>query len=335
MIKQKKILFVQANSRESGIPSVHKKLGYYFAKDGYNISFLTFVKNTETDDYVNCLGLSRLSIIGYLKSFILIKRFLRSERPDIVIAGSELICAPMSFWKRKFKYFLLINQHIDIESFLKNCSIPKRILYLFARNLNRHADIIANCSQAATNTTNRYYKTDKCITLYNPVDDFLTVPVSDPDSIFETNKVIVACGNLCKRKNYSLMLQGFALAKKELNFPVKLVILGLDAENLLCELKTMTENLGIDNEVIFKGGVQNPRDYMYFSEFLLHTSLFEGLPLVFVEALSTGIPIVTNDFKPGAREILGNNNEYGRLIKYYTPNAVAEAIVEQMSSQKK
>lgn len=57
--------------------------------------------------------------------------------------------------------------------------------------------------------------------------------------------------------------------------------------------KRLAESLGLNN-IIFRGNVNNEDVplYMYASDVLLNTSISEGFPVVFLEAMACGLPIV-------------------------------------------
>ena len=52
--------------------------------------------------------------------------------------------------------------------------------------------------------------------------------------------------------------------------------------------------------------------------------------MVYVEAMSFGLPVITTDSIPGSREIFGNN-EYGIIIQENNSRQMAEAIVKLYS----
>lgn len=330
----KRILFVQFDSARNGVSTVHTSLAKYFKEEGFYVEFLTYKKENNTDETVKSLGLKSFNIINYLLSFIYADRFLKKCRPDIIISASELNTAPFSFWKRKYGYYLLLNQHTNIEDFLSHSSYFKRVLYRTVSKINKSADIIANVSVAAAEATNRYYSINNCAVLYNPIEPYKEIFSIKEDPIFNGSKVIVACGQVTEGKNYSLMLRAFASAKKILNEAnLKLLILGTGPDNILNELKFLAKELNIEDYVIFKGCVPNPRDYMYFSEFLLHTSLYEGLPMVFLEALSAGIPVVTTPFNSSAYEVLGDD-KYGLVLEDYQVESVVKGITTMLQIKK-
>jgi glycosyltransferase involved in cell wall biosynthesis len=64
------------------------------------------------------------------------------------------------------------------------------------------------------------------------------------------------------------------------------------------------------------------------------SSDYEGLGNVLVEALFCGLPIVSTDCPHGPREVL-MNGKYGALVRPGDAAALADAIVNELSKEKK
>lgn len=99
-------------------------------------------------------------------------------------------------------------------------------------------------------------------------------------------------GRFCEQKNHKGLIDIFeALCKRGVKG--KLLLLGEG------ELKGETENLvaerGLSGRVIFQGTVTNVEDYMSAMDIFLLPSLYEGLPVVCVEAQAMGLPCVVSE----------------------------------------
>ncbi len=122
--------------------------------------------------------------------------------------------------------------------------------------------------------------------------------------------VILACGSLTPRKDYATLLKAFSKLAHER--PVRLLILGRGDELEL--LRNLSERLGISERVDFPGFVENPLPWMRRSTVFAHTSRWEGLGIVLIEALACGLPVVAMDCPSGPAEIL-ENGRYGWLVR--------------------
>lgn len=98
-------------------------------------------------------------------------------------------------------------------------------------------------------------------------------------------------GRFEEQKNHQKLLDIFVEAKKS-NLDCKLVLLGNGS--LIDEIRKKALELGISDSIIFEGVVSNVEDYMNAMDVFLLPSLYEGLPVVCVEAQATGLPCLVS-----------------------------------------
>jgi glycosyltransferase involved in cell wall biosynthesis len=138
----------------------------------------------------------------------------------------------------------------------------------------------------------------------------------------------VWCGRLSPEKNVEGLLRvwsGFVMGQTD----AQLVLLG-DGQ-LRDSLILLTARLGlragstiddISAQVVFAGKVSDPADYMLGARALLLSSHAEGLPMVVLEALSLGLPVLASDCQAGGvRTALQGNGicDPDRTSTEYTP----------------
>ena len=88
---------------------------------------------------------------------------------------------------------------------------------------------------------------------------------------------------------------------------LKFIFVG-DGEDL-AQCQELVNIAGMSERVIFPGWSLDKEKWLrQFDLFLLY-SLWEGLPLSILEAMSYGLPIIASDIK-GNRELVDNNNGY-------------------------
>ena len=98
------------------------------------------------------------------------------------------------------------------------------------------------------------------------------------------------------RKNLDSLLGAFALLKKQRGLPHFLVIVG-KKDYRSDELFHLVGELGLEKEVIFPGLVEE-RDLPYIyraADLFVFPSLFEGFGLPVLEAMKSGLPVITSD----------------------------------------
>ena len=89
------------------------------------------------------------------------------------------------------------------------------------------------------------------------------------------------------------------------------------------ELENKVEELHLQDSVTFLGYRKDIVECINSFDFLVSSSLFEGLALNIIEAFMNGKTMVATDI-PGINEIV--NNENGILVPSKNPGALASAI---------
>jgi glycosyltransferase involved in cell wall biosynthesis len=92
-------------------------------------------------------------------------------------------------------------------------------------------------------------------------------------------------------------------------------------------LEGLIHSKRLDDVVIIHKPIQKiMQEYLNSSIFLL-TSRFEGLPMVIVEAMACGLPVVSFDCPWGPADII-NDGEDGFLVEYLNTNEAAQRVCQ-------
>lgn len=187
--------------------------------------------------------------------------------------------------------------------------------YYNRRHVNRFIDYKFACSSVAAKWFFGYKSDIKFV--YNAIDvekykfdSKIRYFLRNKLGIEENAIIIGNVGRLCKQKNQMWLINTFnSLHKIKQN--TKLIILGQG--ELEVKLKNYVKKLGIENEVIFMGQVQNVSDYLMAFDMLWMPSLYEGLPVTLVEAQAAGLPCI-------ASEVITKEVNVTSLIEYLPIN---------------
>ncbi|MBS2022743.1 MAG: glycosyltransferase [Deltaproteobacteria bacterium] len=139
--------------------------------------------------------------------------------------------------------------------------------------------------------------------------------------------LISILGRLAPQKRHDLLLQAFALVRKER--PARLAIVGRGPE--LESLRALARSLGVDADVAFLGFQENAHAILAHSEVFALSSDWEGLPAVLLEAMALGTPVVSTRCPSGPNEILAGG-QYGLLVPVNDAGALARGLLEVLSN---
>ena len=182
--------------------------------------------------------------------------------------------------------------------------------------------------------THPYYAPQKTYTVYNPVvDDVFRHRLNNaprhPWLIEKKCRTFVAAGQLEEIKGYNELLEAISIVCKKTR--IRLVIFGEGKGSNDYE-KYIRQN-GLEDYVSLAGYSDNLPAELKSSDGLLHAAHREAFGIVLVEALASGIPVVSTDAPYGPREIL-DGGRFGTLVPVGDVVAMARAIWEMAIAPK-
>lgn len=97
-------------------------------------------------------------------------------------------------------------------------------------------------------------------------------------------------------------------------------------------LEALINGMGLAGKVMLKGSSNNIIHELLSSSCLVMTSIYEGFPMVLLEALETGLPMVSYNCPKGPSEIISDNKS-GFLVKVGDTDSMAEKIIRLMDDE--
>ena len=170
----------------------------------------------------------------------------------------------------------------------------------------------------------RYMKTKgmKTTVIYNP-KSFVSERKSDV-----TAKRFIACGGLRKAKGFDLLIDSFAeFAKHNSEWVVD--IYGEGAEKNILQQKI--DAFGLQQRVRLQGVTNKISEEMLKSSVLLLSSRWEGMPMVVLEAIECGLPVIAYDIT--AMLPLVTDGVEGCIVKQFDTDAFAEAMLYMANNE--
>ena len=135
-------------------------------------------------------------------------------------------------------------------------------------------------------------------------------------------KKIVSVGRLVPQKNHELLIKSFSIFHR-FNKEYSLHIYGIGP--LLDELKSLVNELNLNNHVFFEGFCDNVHERIKDAEIFILSSDYEGMPNSLMEAMMMGLPCISTNCS-GVPEII-ENEKNGLLVEKGDKSDLARAIL--------
>ncbi len=139
--------------------------------------------------------------------------------------------------------------------------------------------------------------------------------------------VLVGMGRLDPQKNFHLTVK--AVERVATLRDVKLLIYGEGP--LRQALQNEIDARGLSGNAELVGLTSSPIKVLSHADAFVLSSDYEGLPMVLVEALSAGCPVIATDCPTGPAEILGGGR-FGKLVDMGDDAELATAIIETLDA---
>ena len=214
-------------------------------------------------------------------------------------------------------------------------------LRIFENGMLERSDRLIAVSEYTKKELAKYYKVNqqKITVIHNGVDTQKFKPTQNKkeaktDLGFNPeDKIVLSVGRLYARKGlFTLIESMLPVAKKYKN--AKFVISGKGLANETQKLIAHATKLGVTNNIIFTGYFPDkklPKLYQAADIFAFST-FYENLPFAILEALSTGLPVVTTDVG-GIPEMI-TNGKNGSLVKPFDSQELATRILDYLDNPK-
>ena len=170
---------------------------------------------------------------------------------------------------------------------------------------------------------------NSCV-LYNTIDTdkivrmSADIPQQNPFSEREFN--LISVGRIIDAKGFDRLVRIQKRLKDE-GYASHVFILGTGQDRE--RLDTIARENGIADSFTFLGFHENPYQYVSRADLFVCSSRREGFSTAVSEALVLGVPVVSSNCS-GAKELLGDNNEYG-IVTENDEEALYQGIKRMLS----
>ncbi|PCI14593.1 MAG: hypothetical protein COB71_02630 [Thiotrichales bacterium] len=218
-------------------------------------------------------------------------------------------------------------------------AFPDKRRYMFAEWLVSHlAYKVVGVSAHTTENLHKYEKISKrkLLTIPNGIDETVYDIEIDKNHKkqelgLDSDTFIIGLGaRLIEQKGISVLIESMLKILKKLP-NTKLVIAG-DGD-YKAELKKLADDLCLTESVLFLGSRKDIPELLKIFDVYALPSYSEGLPMVILEAMASGCPVVATDVGGIGTAIRSNVN--GVLVKPRNVEDLAEAIIDLLQDEHK
>lgn len=240
--------------------------------------------------------------------------YINSNKFDIVIGVQGRFSLLLGIIKDKVNSKVMGWQHNSYEAYLKN---PNRYHWNQDVMFNKY---ISNLDEyiVLTDYDKNMFKSERdidCTVIHNPKSF-----VSDIKSPL-TSKKFLAAGRFNVQKGFDLLIESYKLFCEK-NKEWNLVIVGEGEEK--SKIEKLIKKYNLENRVEIHGFTNKINEYFLESSVLLLPSRWEGMPMIVLESLEMGVPIVSYDIT-AATQIITDNRE-GIIVPKYNVEEFAKAM---------
>ena len=360
---KKNILFRSGSLRMGGLERVLIEVLQTIDKEKYNISLI--IDDDCGEDNIFEKDIPKEIKYYFLKSQDLIQKteYYKEKRKNIFykLMYNLYMNLETFIMCRKSKKILKEIGEVDVlidfdagaSKYIDKLNIKKKIVWIhnsipklkkkkskierFGKRLEKYDKVVAICDEMKEELQKIYPKIkEKIIRIYNPFN-FERIEKLKNDNTDLTNddkkllerKYIVAIARLDSvQKDFSTLIKAFKIVKEK-GIEEKLYIIGDGPSRK--EIEQEIKKMGLEKEILLLGNRKNPYIWLKNSLFFVHSSKYEGLPTVLIEALICDKMIISSNCPTGPKEILknescgelfevGNYNQLSNLLEKYILN---------------
>lgn len=325
------------------------KANYFSEKFGYKVFIITTDQNKQESFYklnknIECIDLKINYFNDFKRSFLSrIIPFLQKQKLHKKLLEEKLIelkfdfvislgCEDTYFLTKLKDNSLKIREFHFGKNFRKEYvkSFNKGKLYEIKAHIDtlREEKLIKKYDRVILLTKEdlNFWKNKGNIkVIYNSISN-----VSSYSSNCE-NKKIISVGRLDGQKGYDRLIESWKkVVEKHQDWTLEIYGEGVDRISLEKKIK----EYNLENTFLLKGITNKIQEKYQQSSIYIMSSRYEGMPMVLIEAMANGLPVISFDCLSGPRDIINDNND-GYLVKNGDIDALAKKMIDLMNDEEK
>lgn len=325
MENKKKIALIGYRLNKGGAERVMAILSTFFENQGIEVYIFIVLDDVAYNYSGKLINLGKLKnktngVFNKINRLIALKKTINNHEFDFIIDFrfrtkfiQEFI---LSKWIFKTKTIYTVHSS-ELHLYMPKQIALTKLIYGKSFKVVAITDNMQNLIQSK-------YQLKNLVRIYNPVD-VNHVSMMANEEIDLNYEFAISAGHFnTNQKQFDKLI--IAYSKSILpNKGIALVILGEGLKKE--ELSKLAFTKGVGSLVHFLGFKENPFKYFSKAKFFIMTSLHEGMPMVLIESLACGTPVIAFDCPTGPQEIIQHGMN-GLLIE----NQNMEKLIQGMDT---
>jgi glycosyltransferase involved in cell wall biosynthesis len=214
-----------------------------------------------------------------------------------------------------------------------NFSVSKKSFLLDSLILLNCKTFLVSSNHMKQHCLSRFMLNPKKIQIVNDSVDIDTIPnysqeylskIKNSIGISDDNIVLISIGRLEKMKKFDLLIKALICINKK--YPnVSLIIVGEGSQR--DSLNNLVKINGLTEKIKFLGYQKEIWQFLALANIFILTSEYEGGPLVVLEAMAMGLPIVTTDVGNCRDMVIDKTEECGIVCPVGNVGTISEAVM--------
>jgi GalNAc-alpha-(1->4)-GalNAc-alpha-(1->3)-diNAcBac-PP-undecaprenol alpha-1,4-N-acetyl-D-galactosaminyltransferase len=330
------IVFIIGTLKGGGAERILSGMANYWHSMGHAVTLITHDAE-ENDFYPLSPGINRigLNLTGPTRGFLYTikqriqkittpRRIIRRLKPDVVISFTYMTnCeAIIALFRTGIPLIISERNNPIAQKISPIWKILRLLLYPMA------AAVVMQTKEAA-HWSQQYLDHKKLHVIPNFVELPITSPQKNDLKLPGTKHFITAAGRLTRQKGFDLLIEAFSIAVRN-TAEWSLVILGEGEDRRF--LEGLADRFSVCDRVIMPGRIRNPEQVMKKSDMFILSSRYEGFPNVLLEAMASGLPVISTNCPFGPADIVRHGID-GILVPNRDTAALAHAIRSLMENE--
>jgi glycosyltransferase involved in cell wall biosynthesis len=327
-----KVAVITDNFVVGGAEKQLTELLLLFNRNKFDLSLITLSQFEDRevlyDQLPKWLQVYKLNFHGFkdISSWVALYKTLKAIGPDVVLSNLFFSNTVVRTLKPLLGYKVIVVEHNTYIDKTRKRIFTDKLLSYFS-----HKIVAVSRTVADFTAKQEHIPRNKFVVIHNGVNvekihsTLTSLPSKDTLKqelgFKSSDKVLLNVAGLKPKKNHKLLLDGFTLFHKK-QPEYKLAIVG--EGSLRKKLETQAHELGLDGVVTFFGLRRDIEKFYKISDIFVSASNIEGLSIAYLEALASGLPLVSTR-TAGTDEILVDG-ENGFFILESSVEAVVESL---------